>query len=175
MTTRVAFLRAVNVGRRTVAMATAAEVVRDLGHDDVWTYVNSGNVVFDGTGRRTDLERSIGDALEDRFGFEVTTFVRSAAELRKALALEPFEVADGDTYFVTFLLEPPSAAVAAELEAASNEFDTLVVHGRDVHWRMHGRSTETRVKAATWNLVGKLGSTSRNVTMLRRLVERIDG
>ena len=47
MTTRVAFLRAVNVGKRTVAMARLASLVEGLGYDDVWTHINSGNVVFD--------------------------------------------------------------------------------------------------------------------------------
>jgi uncharacterized protein (DUF1697 family) len=174
MTTQVGFLRAVNVGRRTVAMARLAEIVQGLGHDDVWTYINSGNVVFDGTGSRTGLESEIEVALEDAFGFEVTTFVRSAAELRKVLKVDPFTLADGDTYFVTFLKAAPSADVARALEGASNDFDTLEVHGREVHWRMRGKSTDTTVKKSTWNLLGATGSTSRNVNMLRKLVAKID-
>jgi hypothetical protein len=78
-------------------------------------------------------------------------------------------LADGDTYFVTFLKAAPSRVVAKALEEASNDFDTLVVNGRDVHWRMRGRSTETRLTAKTWDLVGHHGSTSRNVNLLRRL------
>ena len=50
MTTRVAFLRAVNLGRRTVKMARLVEVFEGLGYDDVWTYINSGNIVFDAAG-----------------------------------------------------------------------------------------------------------------------------
>jgi hypothetical protein len=84
-------------------------------------------------------------------------------------------VADGDTYFITFLKDVPSAATKKALEAASNDFDTLVVDGREVHWRMRGRSTETTLKKATWNLVGEHRSTSRNVTMLRKLQAKLDG
>jgi uncharacterized protein (DUF1697 family) len=175
MTTRVGFLRAVNVGRRTVPMSRLAELVGDLGYADVWTYINSGNVVFEATGSRAALESSIERALEDELGFEVTTFVRSAAELRRILAVEPFTVADGDTYFVTFLKAVPSDEIAAQLEAASNDFDTLRVLGREVHWRMRGRSTDTTLKKRTWNLVGPLGSTSRNITMLRKLMAKVDG
>ena len=155
-------------------MSRVADVVAGLGHEGVWTHINSGNVVFDATGRREALERQTGAPLEDEFGFEITTFVRSAAELRAALEVEPFSVAEGDTYFITFLKEPPSDEVAGRLEAASNDVDTLVVHGRDVHWRMHGPSPATTVKASTWTLVGRLGSTSRNVNMLRRLSSKID-
>jgi len=88
--------------------------------------------------------------------------------------VDPFTLDEGDTYFVTFLTAPPSKEVAAELEAASNDFDTLQVHGRDVHWRMRGKSTETTLGKKTWSLVGVNGSTSRNITMLRKLVAKID-
>ncbi len=174
MTTRIGFLRAVNVGRRTVKMPRVVELVTDLGHRDVWTYINSGNVVFDGTGSRAEIERAIEQALEADLGFEVTTFVRSAAELRRALAVDPFTMSAGDTYFITFLKRAPSAAVARQLHAASNDFDTLVVEGREVHWHMRGKSTDTTLKKKTWNLVGELGSTSRNITMLRKLMAKID-
>jgi hypothetical protein len=65
--------------------------------------------------------------------------------------------------------------VAAALEAASNDFDTLVAHGREVHWRMHGKSTETELKPAVWKQLGEHASTSRNVTMLTKLMAKIDG
>jgi uncharacterized protein (DUF1697 family) len=169
MTTRIAFLRAVNVGRRRVSMARVVDTMGDLGYEDVWTHANSGNVVFEATGSRAVAERTIEGALEAAFGFEVTTFVRTAAELHKAVSLAPFPIGDGDTYFITFLKTVPSRAVAESLESASNDFDTLVVRGRDVHWRMRGKSTQTTLSAKTWSSVGHHGSTSRNVNLLRRL------
>ena len=118
----------------------------DLGHDDVWTHINSGNVVFDATGRRPDLERAFEQALEDVLGFEVMTCVRSMAELERALASAPFTVHDDDTYFVTFLRQLPTQDQKAALEALSGDFDTLVVAGRDVHWRMRGTSIDTEIR-----------------------------
>jgi uncharacterized protein (DUF1697 family) len=172
---RVAFLRAVNVGRRTVKMARLAEVVTDLGYRNVWTHINSGNVVFDATGGRDALEHKLETAFEAEFGFEVTTFVRTDAELRGALALKPFPMRAGDTYFVTFLKSAASKAQKAELEALSGEFDTLVVKGRDVHWRMRGKSTDTKLATKAWDdIVGRHRSTSRNTTMLRKLIDKID-
>ena len=173
MTTRIAFLRAVNVGKRTVPMGRAAAIAEGLGYDDVWTHANSGNVIFDATGSRAAIERAMGEALEAELGFEVTTFVRTAAELRTAMGKQPFDVAAGDTYFITFLKKPPSAATRKALEAASNDFDTLVVDGRDVRWRMHGKSTDTKVMSKTWKLVGEHGSTSRNANLLRKLVAKL--
>ena len=174
MTTRIAFLRAVNLGKRQVRNARLVELVEGLGYADAWTYINSGNVVFSATGTRPSLERAIGTAIEADVGFEVTTFVRSAAELRAIMALQPFEVGLGDTYFVTFLLDLPTAAQARELEALSGEFDTLRVDGREVHWLMHGRSTDSKLVKRDWKkILGKNSSTSRNTTMLTKLSTKI--
>jgi uncharacterized protein (DUF1697 family) len=176
MTTRVAFLRAVNLGRRRVPNARLVELFGELGYAGAWTYVNSGNVVFDASGSRAALERAIGAAIEADVGFEVTTFVRTARELERIRDEHPFDVGPGATYFVTFLKDVLSPARAAELEALSNDFDTLVVRGRDVHWRMQGRSVDTTVSSRQWARVcGELCTTSRNMTMLRRLLDKLAG
>lgn len=172
-TTYVAFLRAVNVGNRRVAMSRLVEVLEGLGYDNVWTYVNSGNAVFDASGGRAALESAISEALEEEFGFEVTTIVRSVTELRRIVDEEPFTVTDGDTHFVTLLTSDPDASTVDALESLSNDFDTLVVRGRDVHWRMRGKSTDSTLTSKDWRVAGRC-STSRNLTMLRRLVLKID-
>ena len=91
-------------------MTRLVEVCEGLGYDNVWTHANSGNAVFDAGDSRTTIENAMEDALESAMGFEVTTFVRTAAELKKAVSRDPFELAAGDTYFITFLKKPPSAA-----------------------------------------------------------------
>ncbi|HEU4329772.1 MAG TPA: DUF1697 domain-containing protein [Lapillicoccus sp.] len=174
MTVRIGFLRAVNLGKRRVEMPRLKKTVEDLGYDDVWTYINSGNVVFDTTGSRANVEKALEKALEAEFGFECTTFVRTAAELEKSLAATPFEVAASDTHFITFLKKAPSASAAKGLEALSNDYDTLVVKGADVHWRMHGLSSDSTLQRRQWEKVlGPLSSTSRNVKALTKLSAKI--
>jgi uncharacterized protein (DUF1697 family) len=156
-------------------MAHLVAVCEGLGFADVWTYVNSGNVVFDTTGPRATVEAAMQKALEDEFGFECTTFVRTATQLGSVLDARPFRLAAGDTHFVTFLKRAPSTSAAKALEGLSNDFDTLVVHGAEVHWRMRGRSTDSHLSKRDWEKVlGPLSSTSRNVTMLTKLVAKID-
>jgi uncharacterized protein (DUF1697 family) len=176
VTTHIAFLRAVNLGRRRVTNGRLVELVKGLGHRDVWAYIASGNVVFDASGRRATLERDIRAAIEEDVGFEVTTFVRTARELDRILARDPFPVGEDDTHFVTFLLAAPTAAQARALEDLSGDFDTLVVDGREVHWRMHGRSSDSPLTKRDWDrILGPDSSTSRNATMLRRLAAKIRG
>jgi uncharacterized protein (DUF1697 family) len=175
VTTWIGFLRAVNLGgTRKVPMSRLVEVCEGLGYTDVWTHANSGNAVFDAAGGRAGIERAMTEALETAVGFEVTTFVRSARELAAAVRLHPFEVKPGDTYFITFLRGAPSASTKKALVAASNDFDTLVVHGREIHWRMRGKSTDTTVPRTAWSGLGEHGSTSRNVNLLEKLVTKLE-
>lgn len=156
-------------------MSRLVDIFADAGFGDAWTYINSGNVVFDAAGARDEIEQTLESALEEAFGFEVTTFVRTAAELRKAAAASPFAVSDEDTYFLTFLKSTLPVPKRHTLENLSNDFDTLVVAGHTVHWRMHGKSTETRLRTKDWDaIVGRHRSTSRNMTMVRGLVRKID-
>ncbi|MFI5074409.1 MAG: DUF1697 domain-containing protein [Actinomycetales bacterium] len=174
MTVRVGFLRAVNLGKRKVQMARLKALTEGLGYDDVWTYINSGNVVFDAEGVRATVEKNLEKALEDEFGFECTTFVRTAAELEKTLAATPFEVGNGDTHFVTFLKKAPSASAAKAIQGLSTDFDTLVVQGADVQWLMHGRSIESQIAKRHWEqILGPMSSTSRNVKALTKLSDKI--
>lgn len=174
MTTRVAFLRAVNLGKRQVRNVRLVELLEQLGYTDVWTFINSGNVVFSATGSRASLEKAIGEAVAADVGFEATTFVRTAAELRSIMDVQPFEVRPGDTYFVTFLLDRPTDTQARDIEALSGDFDTLEVIGRDVHWLMHGKSTDSKLVKRDWEkILGKNSSTSRNTTMLTKLSTKI--
>jgi len=79
-----------------------------------------------------------------------------------------------DTHFVTFLKKAPSASAAKAIEALSTDFDTLVVQGADVHWRMHGRSIESQIAKRHWEqILGPLSSTSRNVKALTKLSDKI--
>jgi len=175
MSIAVAFLRAVNLGRRVAPAAVLAKTVEGLGYPGAWTFVNSGNVVLDASQPLGALETELQSAFETALGFEATTFVRSHSQLVEALQMAPFTVADADTYFITFLKEPLDPAQTAALEGLSNDFDTLVVVGPDVHWHMKGRSSASQLKTKQWaDVVGRNGSTSRNTTMLRRLVAKID-
>lgn len=175
MSVRIGFLRAVNLGRRRVSMSRLVAVCEGLGYADVWTFVNSGNVVFDTAGQRASVEAAMEKALGEAVGFECTTFVRPAKQLKDTLGARPFTPASGDTHFVTFLKKAPPASVAQRLEGLSNDFDTLIVQGTDVHWRMRGKSTDSRLDKRDWEtILGPMSSTSRNVTMLTKLVAKID-
>jgi uncharacterized protein (DUF1697 family) len=91
MPTHVALLRGINVGgRNKVAMAALREVVQGLGHTEVATYIQSGNVVF--TSEQGDTAR-LADALEaaigERLGVRPKVVVLTRGELAQVVADNP--------------------------------------------------------------------------------------
>jgi len=177
MTRHVAFLRAINLAsKRRVAMADLREELEALGYDDVATYIASGNAIFSATGKAAAIEQAIEPALAKRFGFDIPTFVRTAAQVRKAVELEPFgTLAGGDTWSVTFLRKAPPAAAKRAVAALSNDVDTLEVHGADLHWHVKGggRMGTTVKDAQVAKALGGIEGTNRGSVMLRKLVAKL--
>jgi len=171
---QVAFLRAVNVGKRRVAMADLRADLEGLGFDDVWTYINSGNAVFRSPLGRAKLEAQIEARLADSCGFEVETFVRTAAQVAEIVDRQPFgTVPDGVTHLVALLRKAPTAAVRKDIEALSGDVDELQVHGAEVHWRIAGTSMDTQLKPKDWKAAGAALNTTRNITMLTKLADKL--
>lgn len=83
-------------------------MLEELGYGGVQTYIQSGNAVFESDLAAPVLERMIEDAVAARFGFAPETFLRTADEIRDALADHPFADADPARVHVFFLRGTPT-------------------------------------------------------------------
>jgi uncharacterized protein (DUF1697 family) len=90
MTRYAAFLRGVNLGKRTVKSAELKAAFEAMGFTNVKTLLASGNVLFDAKAAK-GLQARIEAGLEQRFGFAVGTVLRSVDELRALVKADPFK------------------------------------------------------------------------------------
>jgi uncharacterized protein (DUF1697 family) len=119
----VALMRGINVGgHNRVAMADLRALCEDLGHRDVATYVQSGNVVL--TTDRDDLV-AVGTELTGRMrsdlGIAPTVMVRAADDLAAVAAANPFPAeaaADPSTVHAAFLSAEPEDPSTLSFDAA---------------------------------------------------------
>lgn len=87
MTVWVAFLRAVNVGKRQMKMAELKALCAELGYGNVKTVLASGNLrVKTAKNPKAELEA----AIEKRFGFRSEAIMRSGEEIEAMLTSVPF-------------------------------------------------------------------------------------
>lgn len=172
----VAFLRAINVGgHRKIKMADLRAELEALGLTNVATYIASGNVVFDAAGGdRRHLEKRIEDRIAAAFGFDVPTFVRTAAELKAVAAARPFGDTSADedaNRYVAFLREPVPAEQAAELMTYASEVDLIHIEGPHVYWLRRNQG-ETVLSNALIEKALAVEATMRNDKTVQALVER---
>jgi len=170
----VLLLRGINLGSsRRVPMAELRALLTDAGHEDVATYLQSGNIVLSSDAPTGDLEPAVAELISSRFGFTVPVVGRTARELRAVVECNPLgDVAtDPKRHQVTFLVEPVSEAARATLEAAVAAPEQVVFHGREIYaWHPAGVA-----RSKLWNAIAGTGlgvvGTSRNWATVTTLAE----
>lgn len=122
MPTHVALLRGINVGgNKKVAMADLRAVVAELGHADVATYINSGNVLFTPTADRDSaaIGRDMSEAIAARLGVSSSVLVVTRDELAQVIADNPFpQEPDPRRVHAVFLSAPPAPDTLGKIDAA---------------------------------------------------------
>jgi uncharacterized protein (DUF1697 family) len=122
--THVALLRGINVGgRNKVAMADLRQVMTSLGHADVVTYIQSGNVVF--TAEETDtalMAASIEAAIADALAVTPRVVVLSRAGLAQVARDNPYRAeTNPKAVHVVFSAEEPGPDVIEAVAAAQQQ------------------------------------------------------
>jgi uncharacterized protein (DUF1697 family) len=171
MTTCIALLRGVNVGRaKRLAMADLRELAEELGHTNVRTLLSSGNVIFDA--RRVNvgkMAQAIEVAIEEKCGFSASVVVLTAADLAAVILESPLQAAATDLsrYLVAFVSSTTSLAKAKPLLAESWAPETLAIGTRAAYiWCANG-IIESKLLQAFGRATGGVATTRNWSTTLK--------
>lgn len=175
MSTYIAFLRAVNIGKRAYPMAELRAMLAGAGYEDAETHIQTGNVLVTSPLRsRAKLEAALEKLfLADR-GWEVPTIVFTPVELATVLA-DADEIAAKKQpeygHYVSLLRDEPTAAGRKVIEGAATGKERVVVRGRAVHLLYDIPFHEAKSSnAAVEKAIGV--ATNRNLKVIRKLVEK---
>jgi uncharacterized protein (DUF1697 family) len=130
-----ALLRAVNVGGRKVPMQDLKALFEDEGHEEVVTYIQSGNVVFDGKGTAAALAKSLSAAIEQAFGLRTPVVLRTKAQLEKVVATNPYAApgVEGKQLHVVFLGDKPTTKAVKTLDPDRSPPEEFTVIGKEIY------------------------------------------
>jgi uncharacterized protein (DUF1697 family) len=133
--THIALLRGINnLGSKPVAMAELRQVVSAIGHTEVMTYIQSGNLLF--TPRLTDstalarddtaaLAAELERAIADRTGVRARAVVLSRGEFVRCVRDNPYPgEPDPRRLHAVFLPEVPEPGMGAWLAEAERQART---------------------------------------------------
>ena len=170
-----AFLRAINVGGRNIAMAELRRLFERLDLKEVETFIASGNVVFNsGASDLRALELLIEDRLRRSMNYDVSTFIRTEEELAAIAKYEPFKTShlQDAALNVGFLVAEPSPAAKKLITAFRSEIDDFHVRGREVYWLRQTRQSDSKFSNARFEKALNTRATWRGINTVRRLAAK---
>jgi uncharacterized protein (DUF1697 family) len=187
MATHVALLRGINLGgRNKVAMADLRRVVASLGHTDVATYIQSGNVLFTTAESDTDkLSEALDQAIAAELGVTSPVVVLSRDELEQVIRDNPYPDEPNPKYVHAVLRRgTPSQdmldriAEASDQAARSGSRDSVQSVGRALYLHTpdgYGRSelAQALLRIVSSPKAGMTG-TARNWSTVTKLLSLCD-
>ncbi len=86
----IALLRGINVGgNHKVEMKKLKEIFESLGFENIITYINSGNVFFEGSGNQLEICKQLELSFSKTYGFDIPTLVKTEKELMEIVKAIP--------------------------------------------------------------------------------------
>lgn len=165
-------LRGINVGGKAkVPMAELRTMLAGLGHTDVRTLLQSGNVVLTAPGSADKVARQVEQGVKATFGLDVSCLVWSRDQLQAVIDGNPLSdvATDGAKMMAFFLSDKPDPKRLAEHDPRSLAPDHIRVGDQVVYqWCPDGfleapavgpfleKRLGLRATARNWNTVNKL-------------------
>lgn len=178
MTTWVVLLRGVNVGgANRLAMADLRNLVTSLGHTEVATYIQSGNLVLKSPkSDRARLAAEICTGIEEVHGLSVSAVLRTPDELRESLANNPFiGTVDPARVLITFLSGAPRSDDVARLEPERFLPDRFELRGSELYGYYPNGAGRSKMTLDYFEKRLAVSGTARNLNTVARLIELADG
>lgn len=175
----VAFLRGINVGgKNKVKMETLREVCSEQGFENVKTYINSGNVIFETDNSDSQkLALKIEKAIEKEFSLSIKVIVRSIAEIEEIVKNNPFDGQfENDKDLHVFFLDEEMPSEKRELLLSNNnENEQFAVQNREIFCLLRvsvldslmgkdyiGKKLKVLATARNWRTVNKILELSKS-------------
>jgi uncharacterized protein (DUF1697 family) len=173
----IAFLRAINVGGHTVKMDRLRKLFEDLDLENVETFINSGNVIFDNKSKNSAaLEKQIERHLHESLGYAVRTFIRSVDELEEISKFKPFSSseleADGHQLYVVFIGDKLKDTAIENLMSMRSNIDDFCCNGRELYWLYRRHAGDSKFQGPLLEKLLGVQGTVRNVNTVRRLTAK---
>ncbi|MEL6360230.1 MAG: DUF1697 domain-containing protein [Pseudomonadota bacterium] len=167
---QIALLRGINVGgRNKLPMKTLIMLIEALGGKNVRTYIQSGNVVYDGQLSAADITA----AIKEHVGFAPRVFVISAEAFRKAVGANPFgkeAAASGKTVHLFLLDGDPAPADLDALLNLKRPTEDFALVGQALYLHTPNGLSSSAV-AEKIDRILKVETTARNWNTVTKLLE----
>jgi len=177
MATFISILRGINVsGQKKILMVDLKALYKKLGFENVQTYIQSGNVVFDCDKGKSNftIAEMIEQAIGKDYKFQVPVLVKQADVLISTIKNNPFiEEAGVDLsrVVVTFLESLPTPENLLKLEGVDYPPDQFIIDGMNIYIYCPKSYGNSKLSNNFFERKLKVRATTRNWKTINMLAE----
>lgn len=164
----ISLLRGINVsGQKKILMNDLKTLYEGLGFEDVSTYIQSGNVIFNTTIRnRSALTNRIENAIEKKYQFHVPSELRTNREFADIIHECPYGskgmAQEGTKILVSFLSARPQKNKLDEIMTYAAADERLVLKDREIYLYCPNGYGRSKLSNAFLEKKLGVGATTRN-------------
>lgn len=163
----IAILRGINVGgNRKILMTDLKALFENMGFQNVQTYIQSGNVLFQTMEISTaSVETSIANEILKNFGFQIPVIILSSSNLKRAISINPFYKGidtDIDRLHLTFLKQEPLLENLQKIKTFQDEKDDFKIVDRNAFIYCSGKYSDSKFNNKFFETKLKVTATTRN-------------
>ena len=176
MYTYISLLRGINVtGYKKINMKELTAVYQSLEFENVRTYIQSGNVIFESSESNIDkLSKIIESAIKKKYSFEVSVFILTPNELQKIIERNPFPKKDFKPLMVTLLNQEPIKEKIKSLEVLDTNYEKYEICGKVIYLYFPNGYGRAKLNNNFLENKLKVRATTRNWRTLNKLLEMIN-
>lgn len=173
----VALLRGVNVGGVVLKMNRFREMLAGSGLQNVQTYIQSGNAVFESPENNAGaLENLIHDAIRKGSGLDIAVMVLSVEDMRKFFSFHPLKAGEETkNLYAAILSGLPEEASIEKLTGIDNGVEKFAVDRRVVYGYYGSGYGNSKYSNNYIEKVLKVKATTRNWNTMQKLLEMVTG
>lgn len=169
----IALLRGINIGgHKKILMADLKVLFQDLGFENVATYIQSGNVVFESSGDNVSaFAKAIKEKIKQSYNFEVSVLVLNVQTLQKVMSDCPFLMEQKEKSYFILLDRPPTQENIAQLNAEVYAGEEFHITPRCVYFFAANGYGRAKLTGSTVERKLDVVATARNYRTMCKLLE----
>ncbi|WP_196893649.1 DUF1697 domain-containing protein [Aureivirga marina] len=168
----IVLLRGINVGgHRKIAMKDLKILLEEKGFKDCKTYIQSGNIILNSTENKENIKYEIQNSIQEKYDFEVKTFVFEIDEWNKLISENTDEIENGSKYFVAFLNKLPSKTSLESLENIEFKDETWKIQKTQIYFETPSGIGKSKLNNNFIEQKLKVEATTRNWKTILKLQE----
>ncbi|MFT5523189.1 MAG: hypothetical protein ACI9HK_001135 [Pirellulaceae bacterium] len=181
MTTWITLFRGINVGgKNKLPMKVLVEQLDELGLENVQTYIQSGNVVFDSASKTASksfiskLSAEISASIEQRCGFRPAVMLITRKAFEEIVSLNPFPEGESEpkSLHVFFLAEQAKSPDMDSLASAKSPTESCHLEGNAFYLHAPEGIGRSKLAANAEKYLG-VSATARNWRTVQKLLEMV--